>query len=68
MKKSRPATPDQEVNEGDDNDAVDPEVARLEAEEMQNILDIPDGAGAPPPGLGIGIAETVKKCLEKGDI
>ena len=65
MKKSRPATPDEDIGEdatrGVDVDAVE----RLEAEEMQNILDLPTCSVA-PPGLGIGIVETVKKCLDKG--
>ena len=64
MKKSRPGTPEEDVG-GEGEDDVDPEVARLEAEEMQTLLNLPSSASA-PPGLGIGIAETVKQCLSKG--
>ena len=74
MKKSRPTTPEQDLDEESGGDGerdgaggVDTEVARLEAEEMRNIMDLGTGAAA-PPGLGLGIAETVKKCLEKGEL
>ena len=69
MKKSRPGTPEEDVGGGEGGegeDDVDPEVARLEAEEMQTLLNLPS-SGSAPPGLGIGIAETVKQCLSKGE-